>query len=348
MTADFDEGRTAPVATGVTGKGEADSTATLLAPSAVRVSPTARGRATGTERRMRRVGLAFISPWIVGFLVFTLIPLAMSLYYSFTNFNGLQISNWVGLRNYERIFTSDPYVRAAVYNTLYLAVFGVVLTSILSLALAMLLNQKVRGIGVYRTLYYLPTMLPVVISAFVFTLVLDPNTGALNALLGLVGIDGPTWLYSTTWSKPALIILGLWGIGNSVIIYLAGLQDIPKYLVEAATVDGAGWWRRLWHVTMPMLSPIIFFNVLLAVIAAFQNFISIFYLTASAGAASIGGPANSTLTWGLQIYVSAFINSQLGYAAAMSWIMFVVVLAITILMFGLSRRWVYYESGEKS
>lgn len=297
---------------------------------------------------MRRTGLAFISPWILGFLVFTLIPLATSLYYSFTNYNGLTIGRWIGLRNYEQIFASDPYVRTAVYNTLYLALFGVALTSILSLSLALLLNQKVRGIGIYRTLYYLPTMLPVVISAFVFTLVLDPNTGALNALLRLVGIEGPTWLFSTTWSKPALIILGLWGIGNSVIIYLAGLQDIPQHLVEAATVDGAGWWQRLWHVTLPMLSPIIFFNVLLAVIAAFQNFISIFYLTASAGAASIGGPANSTLTWGLQIYVSAFINSQLGYAAAMSWIMFVIVLLITIAMFKLSRRWVYYESGDPS
>lgn len=301
-----------------------------------------------SDRRMRRVGLAFISPWIVGFLVFTLIPLATSLYYSFTNYNGLSISKNVGFRNYKQILTSDPYVRVAVHNTLYLAIIGVVLTSVLSLALAILLNQKVRGIGIYRTLYYLPTMLPIVISAFVFTLVLDPNTGALNALLRLVGVEGPTWLFSTTWSKPALIILGLWGIGNSVIIYLAGLQDVPKHLIEAATVDGAGWWQRMWHVTLPMLSPIIFFNVLLAVIAAFQNFISIFYLTASAGAASIGGPANSTLTWGLQIYVDAFINSQLGYAAAMSWIMFVVVLAITILLFRLSKRWVYYESGEKS
>jgi multiple sugar transport system permease protein len=313
------------------------------------LAASARSKPTrGNESRMRRTGLAFISPWIVGFLVFTLIPLATSLYYSFTNYNGLSISKSVGFRNYQQIFTSDPYVRSAVHNTLYLAVIGVILTSILSLALAILLNQKVRGIGIYRTLYYLPTMLPIVISAFVFTLVLDPNTGALNALLRLVGIEGPTWLFSTTWAKPALLILGLWGVGNSVIIYLAGLQDVPQHLIEAATVDGAGWWQRMWHVTLPMLSPIIFFNVLLAVIAAFQNFISIFYLTASAGAASIGGPANSTLTWGLQIYVNAFINSQLGYAAAMSWIMFVVVLAITILLFRLSRRWVYYESGEKS
>lgn len=306
-----------------------------------RQSTAVRNRAV--RRRSLRVGLAFISPWIIGFAVFTVIPLGTSLYYSFTDYNGLNISNWVGFRNYQQIFTSDPYIRTAVYNTLYLALFGVVLGGVLSLALALLLNQKVRGIGIYRTLYYLPTMLPIVVSAFVFTLVLDPSTGVLNAVLGWFGISPPGWLYSTTWSKPALIILGLWGIGNTVIIYLAGLQDIPKYLIEAATVDGAGWWSRLRNVTMPMLSPIIFFNVLLAIIYAFQNFVSIFYLTSTAGGASIGGPANSTLTWGLLIYENAFINSQLGYASAMSWLMFLFVLAITALMFGLSKRWVHYE-----
>ena len=281
-----------------------------------------------------------MSPWIIGFGAFTIIPLISSLYYSFTNFNGLSAGRWVGLRNYQLIFTSDPYIRDAIYNTFYLALLGVAASSVLSIALALLLNQKARGMGIYRTLYYLPCMLPIVVSAFVFTLVLDPNRGVINSALALVGVEGPTWLYSPTWSKPALIILGLWGIGNWVIIYLAGLQDIPAQLVDAATVDGAGWWRRLWHITLPMLSPIIFFNVLLAIIAAFQNFVTIYYLTASSGAASIGGPANSTLTWGLQIYVSAFINSQLGYAAAMSWIMFVVVITITLIIFRTSRRWV--------
>lgn len=303
--------------------------------------------AASNSRRMFRVGMCFIAPWVIGFLVFTVIPLGTSLYYSFTNYNGLNMSDWVGLRNYKQIFTEDPYVRTAIYNTLYLALFGVLLGSLLSLSLAFLLNQKIRGIGIYRTLYYLPTMLPVVVGAFVFTLVLNPSTGVLNHVLGWVGIDGPEWLYSTTWSKPALIVLGLWGIGNSVIIYLAGLQDIPKHLIEAATVDGAGWWGRLRNVTLPMLSPIIFFNVLLAVIYAFQNFISIFYLTSTAGHAGLGGPANSTLTWGLLIYENAFINSQLGYAAAMSWLMFVFVMIVTVLMFVGSRRWVYYEGAQR-
>ncbi len=299
------------------------------------------------RRRSVRVGLCFIAPWIVGFIAFTMIPLATSLYYSFTDYNGLNTSNWIGLRNYTQIFREDPYVRTAIWNTLYLALFGVVIGSILSLALALLLNQKIRGIGIYRTLYYLPTMLPIVVSAFVFTLVLDPSTGVVNHVLDWLGVSGPEWLLSTKWSKPALIILGLWGIGNTVIIYLAGLQDIPKHLIEAATVDGAGWWGRMRNVTLPMLSPIIFFNVLLAMIYAFQNFISIFYLTSTAGHAGLGGPANSTLTWGLLIYENAFINSQLGYAAAMSWIMFVFVMLITAIMFGLSKKWVYYEGGNR-
>ncbi|MGI8870852.1 MAG: carbohydrate ABC transporter permease [Mycobacteriales bacterium] len=284
---------------------------------------------------------------MIGFGLFTVIPLATSLYYSFTDYNGVNTSNWIGFRNYSQIFTEDPYVRTAVYNTLYLALFGVVLGSILSLVLALLLNQKVRGIGIYRTLYYLPTMLPIVVSAFVFTLVLDPTTGVVNHVLGWFGISGPEWLLSTKWSKPALIILGLWGIGNTVVIYLAGLQDIPKHLIEAANVDGAGWWARLRNVTLPMLSPIIFFNVLLAMIGAFQNFISIFYLTSTSGGAGLGGPANSTLTWGLLMYENAFVNSQLGYAAAMSWIMLILVMLITVGMFGLSRRWVYYEGASR-
>ncbi len=321
----------------------ATSTVGVKASPTIRRSPAARA----TRRRSLKIGLAFIAPWMIGFGLFTVIPLATSLYYSFTDYNGVNTSNWIGFRNYSQIFTEDPYVRTAVYNTLYLALFGVVLGSILSLVLALLLNQKVRGIGIYRTLYYLPTMLPIVVSAFVFTLVLDPTTGVVNHVLGWFGISGPEWLLSTKWSKPALIILGLWGIGNTVVIYLAGLQDIPKHLIEAATVDGAGWWARLRNVTLPMLSPIIFFNVLLAMIGAFQNFISIFYLTSTSGGAGLGGPANSTLTWGLLMYENAFVNSQLGYAAAMSWIMLILVMLITVGMFGLSRRWVYYEGASR-
>ena len=308
-------------------------------------TPAARPRSrfglVGQEWRHQRNGILFISPWIIGFLVFSLGPMLASLYFSFTSYNVLRSPRWVGLQNYVNIFTSDPYLRTAVVNTLYLAVFGVALGTVLSLALAMLLNQRVKGIGFYRTLYYLPTMLPIVVSSFIFLLVLDPQFGVINNLLGVFGIPGPGWLTSPDWSKPALIVLGLWGVGNSVVIYLAGLQDVPRHLMEAAEVDGAGWWSRLRHVTLPMLSPVIFFNVVLAIIAAFQNFISIFFLTNGTG-----GPARSTLTWGLQIYTNAFVNGRMGYASAMSWIMFVIVLLVTLGLFRLGSHVVYYEGAE--
>ncbi len=308
-------------------------------------APTPRPRRrfglVGQEWRHQRNGLLFISPWIIGFLVFSLGPMLASFYFSFTSYNVLKSPRWVGLQNYLNIFTADPYLRTAVVNTLYLAVFGVALGTLLSLSLALLLNQRMRTIGVYRTLYYLPTMLPIVVSSFIFLLVLDPQFGVINNALGVFGITGPGWLTSPDWSKPALIILGLWGVGNSVVIYLAGLQDVPRHLMEAAEVDGAGWWRRLWHVTLPMLSPVIFFNVVLAIIAAFQNFISIFFLTDGTG-----GPARSTVTWGLQIYTNAFVNGRMGYASAMSWIMFVIVLLVTLGLFRLGSHVVYYEGGD--
>ncbi|MET9019042.1 sugar ABC transporter permease [Actinopolymorpha sp. NPDC004070] len=297
----------------------------------------------GQEWRNQRNGILFISPWIIGFLVFSLGPMLASLYFSFTSYNVLKAPRWIGVQNYVNIFAHDPYLRTAVVNTLYLAVLGVSLGTLLSLVLAMLLNQRVKGIGIYRTLYYLPTMLPIVVSSFIFLLVLDPQFGVINNFLALFGIPGPGWLSSPDWSKPALIVLGLWGVGNSVVIYLAGLQDVPRHLMEAAEVDGAGWWRRLVHVTLPMLSPVIFFNVVLAIIAAFQNFVSIFFLTDGTG-----GPARSTVTWGLQIYTNAFVNGRMGYASAMSWIMFVIVLLVTLALFRLGSHIVYYEGAEGS
>ena len=295
--------------------------------------------------RRQRNGMLFVSPWIIGFLAFTFIPMISSLYYSFTSYNAIKPARWVGLQNYVLIFTTDPYIRVAVYNTLYLAFFGVVLGTVFSLVLALLLNNRVRGIGIYRTLYYLPTMLPVIVSAFIFLLVLDPQEGIVNNVLALFNIQGPGWLNSPDWSKPALVILGLWGVGNSTIIYLAGLQDVPQHLMEAASTDGANWWQRLLNVTLPSLSPVIFFNVILAVIAALQNFLVIFFLT-STGIGGAGGPANSTLTWGLLIYNNAFFNSRIGYASAMSWLMFIVVLVLTLVLFRLGSFAVYYEGGE--
>lgn len=295
--------------------------------------------------RGQRNGMLFVAPWVIGFLAFTLIPMLSSLYYSFTSYNAIKPARWVGLQNYALIFTTDPYIRVAVVNTLYLAFFGVVLGTIFALALALLLNNRVRGIGIYRTLYYLPTMLPIIVSAFIFLLVLDPQEGIVNNVLSTFGVQGPGWLNSPDWSKPALVILGLWGVGNSMVIYLAGLQDVPQHLMDAAATDGANWWQRLLNVTLPTLSPVIFFNVVLAVINALQNFLSIFFLTSTA-TGGVGGPANSTLTWGLLIYNNAFFNSRMGYASAMSWLMFLVVLILTLILFKVGGFAVYYETDE--
>jgi multiple sugar transport system permease protein len=291
------------------------------------------------ERRNLRNGLLFVLPWILGFLAFTIVPLVSSLYYSFTSYDVLRPPHWVGFYNYVRLFTTDPYIPGAVANTLYLAALGIPLGTLSALGLALLLNQRLQGIAFYRTLYYLPTMMPVVVTAFIWLLALDPQQGIVNNVLGLVGIEGPGWLNSPDWSKPGLIILGLWGVGNSMVIYLAGLQDVPQHLIDAAAIDGAGWWQRLRAITLPMISPVIFFNVVLGVIGAFQNFTIVFIMTG-------GGPAQSTLTWGLLIYQNAFVWSRMGYASAMAWAMFVVVLLITLLLFRIGSSVVYYEGDD--
>lgn len=299
------------------------------------------------EWRNQRNGLLFIFPWIIGFIAFTMIPMLLSLYDSFTSYNGILAPHWIGLQNYVNIVTRDPLIRVSVFNTLYFTIFGVSIGTLLSLALALLLNQRVKGIGIFRTIYYLPTMLPIVVSAFIFGLVLHPQEGILNTFLGFIGIKGPGWFYSPDWSKPAFILLSLWGVGNSVVIYLAGLQDIPRHLIEAAVVDGANWLQRLRHVILPMLSPVIFFNVVLAVIASFQNFQSIYFLTSGGDSngttVGLGGPAHSTYTWGLLIFNTAFAEGRLGYASALSWLMFIVVLVITLLLFRFGSFLVYYE-----
>ncbi len=298
------------------------------------------------EWRNQRNGLLFVAPWLIGFLAFTFVPMASSLYFSFTSYNGLTAAHWVGLQNYGHILTTDPYIGTAVVNTLYLTALGVPLGTIAALGLALLLNQGVRGIGLYRTMYYLPSILPIVVSAFTFSIVLAPDDGPVNHLLALLHIPGPSWLYSADWSKPAMVLFGLWGLGNSMVIYLASLHDVPQHLIDAAEIDGAGWWARLRHVTLPMISPVIFFNVVLAVIASFQNFVAIFFLTSTAASGSSGGPAQSLLTWGLLIYNDAFVNGRLGYAAAMSWLMFIVVLFMTLLLFKIGSLFVYYEGGD--
>jgi multiple sugar transport system permease protein len=303
----------------------------------------------GWNRQTRRsfwTGMAFIAPWILGFLFFTVYPMAASLFYSFSIYHVRQPLEWIGLGNYASLFTDTSFWKA-LGNTAYMVVFGVPLTLLLSFTFAVLLNVRVRGQSVYRVIYFLPSIVPTVASTMLWLWILNPSTGILNAFLGLIGIDGPNWLRDPNWSKPSLILLLLWGMGGTIVIYLSGLQDVPQALLEAAELDGAGWWRRLWHITLPMVSPITVFALITGVISMFQYFAQAYVFAFSqgtTGSGSIGSPLNSTLFYSVYLYQSGFIYLKMGYASAMAWILFFIIMGCTVLMLRLSNRFAYYSS----
>lgn len=282
-----------------------------------------------------RNGILFISPWIIGFLVFTLYPLISSFYYSFTTYDVFNPPSWSGLDNYISIFTDDQAIYA-FYNTVYFAVFSIPLCQIFAIALATLLDQKVRGITVFRTLFYLPSIVPVVCSSVLWLWLFNPEFGIINQILGLFGIQGPGWLATTTWSKPALIIMSLWGIGGGMMIYLAGLQDIPQSLYESAYIDGASGWKNFTKITLPLLSPVILFNLIMGIIGTLQYFTQAFVMTK-------GGPADSTMFYAMLIYINAFQWMNMGYASAMAWLLFIIILILTLLILRFSKDRVHYQ-----
>lgn len=308
-------------------------------------SPAAK---VGGMSRMRwrslRTGLLFISPWIVGFLVFTLYPMLASLYYSFTEFRIRRPPEWVGLQNYVDLF-NDKLFWTSLSNTLYLVIIGVPLTLLCSFICALLLNQKVRGQAIYRVIYFLPSIVPTVASTLLWLWILNPSSGILNNLLGAFGISGPNWFRDPNWSKPALIMLMLWGMGGTVVIYLSGLQDVPTTLIEAAEIDGASWWRRLWHITIPMVSPITLFNLIIGVINTFQYFAQayVFGTAVDTANSALGAPLNSTLFYSVYLFQNGFIYLKLGYASAMAWILFIIIMVCTLLLLRTSDRWTYYS-----
>src|SRR5947209_1843093 len=258
-------------------------------------------------------GLAFAAPWIVHFLVFIAYPIGLSLYYSFCDYDSLSPPHWIGGENYRLLFAQDPLFWRSLGNTFYMVLFGLPLSMAVSLGLAFLLNQKLRGMSVYRTVFYLPSIVPVVATSILWLWLLNPEIGLINAGLARVGIHGPGWLISPAWAKPALILMGLWGAGGGMIIYLAGLQDVPQTLYEAAALDGAGAWARLRHVTLPMLSPILLFNLVMGLIGFFQYFTQVYVMTNGTGA-----PEDATLLYALRLFRSAFIDFNMGYASAMA------------------------------
>lgn len=303
-------------------------------------------RGSVQTRRRLWTGLSFIALWIIGFLAFTLYPMVASFYISFTEHHIKQPSEWIGLANYANML-NDPLFWRSLYNTGYMVVISVPLALFISFVCALLLNTRVPGQSIYRVIYYLPSIVPVVASTLLWLWILNPNTGILNTFLAQIGIRGPNWTHDPFWSKPSLIFMGLWGIGNTMVIYLAGLQDIPNTLVEAAELDGATWWQRLWAITIPLVSPITLFNLIIGVIGTFQYFAQAYVLSAgvSPTGSGLGAPLNSTLFYSVYLYQQAFIYLKMGYATAQAWVLFLIILACTILLLRSSERWTYYEGG---
>jgi multiple sugar transport system permease protein len=295
------------------------------------------------RRRETIEGILYLSPWIVGFVFFVAGPLIASIYLSFTKYNVLRPAKFIGLTNYIYAFTKDDLFVSSIWRTFYYALLLVPLGLILSLFVAILLNQKLAGTSIWRTLYFLPTLTPLVAAGLLWRWLLSPDMGLVNWGLAQIGIQGPGWLSSTTWSIPSLVIIGLWASvgGSRMIIFLAGLQDVPLELLEAAEIDGAGAWSKFLNVTLPLVSPTIFFNLTLGVIFALRTF-EIAYITTN------GGPAQSTWFISLHIYRSAFVSFDMGYASALSWLLFIILSVLTYLQFKLSGQWVFYQGERKS
>jgi len=291
------------------------------------------------ERREEWQFYLFILPWMIGFIFFGGGPIIASGVISFTNWSLLSAPQWIGLQNYIQLF-QDPLFYLTLKNTLYFGFGSVLLSVVVSFALALLLNQKVKGISFFRTIFYLPSVVSGIATALLWINIFHPDFGLINYLLGLLGIQGPGWLYSESWTIPALIIMSAWGAGNTMIIYLAGLQSIPAYMYEAASIDGAGHWTKFWNVTVPMMSSVIFFNLVTGFITSLQAFVLILVMTN-------GGPANASLVYGLYIYRQAFQYFNMGYASALAWILFILIIIITFIQFALAGRWVYYEGAAR-
>ncbi|HLJ69146.1 MAG TPA: sugar ABC transporter permease [Chloroflexota bacterium] len=297
------------------------------------------------RRREALTGYLFASPWLFGFLALTLGPMLFSLYVSFTSYDIANPPHWIGLQNYQFIFQHDSDFTKALGNTLWYVTFKTPVVIVTSLFLAILMNQKVPGIKYYRTIFYMPTVITGVAAIFLWVWLLSPF-GLVNNILGALHLPQQEWFLNPQYAKTGMIIMGTWYIGAPMLILLAGLNSIPRHLYEAAMIDGAGILRRFWNITLPMLSPTLFFIILTNVIGAFQVFNSAYVISTTAGGAGAqpGDPEKSLLFYEVYLY-KYFGLSQMGYASALAWILFIVVLAITATQLYLSRRWVYYEGG---
>ncbi|MEQ1822988.1 MAG: sugar ABC transporter permease [Fimbriimonadaceae bacterium] len=294
--------------------------------------------ARGNAHRLKQnlVGYLFISPWLIGFLVFALWPFLRSIYLSFTRYNIVSEPKWVGTANYKMLLTNDELFWKSAWVTVKYALISVPLGIAVGVGLALLLNSNVKGIAVFRTIFYLPSIVPTVATSVLFIWLLNPSVGLINRILGAVGITGPAWLNTAPWAFYSLVLMALWGVGGSMIIYLAGLKDIPLHLYEAATLDGANAFQKLRRITLPMMTPVIFFNLIMGIIGAFQTFTQAYVITPN------GGPQDSTYFYSLYLYNRAWKYLDMGYASAMAWMLFLVIVILTAGVFRTQKRWVHY------
>lgn len=290
-----------------------------------------------SEARDLRRGLAFCAPWLIGLSLFLIYPLAAALYFSLCDYSVLLPPVFIGLANYTDLLADELFWKS-LGNTTYYAVGSVTLGSLVSLGLALLLNSRVKGLALFRTIFFLPSLMPVVAAGILWMWMYNGESGIINTALRAVGISGPAWLSDPAWAKPAMILMATWSAGHAMVIYLAGLNDVPKSIYEAAVVDGANFYHRLVHVTLPMISPVIYFNVIMSTIAGFQAFAQAMIMTGHTGA-----PDRATLFYVLNLYNVGFQDLRMGYACAMAWVLFLIILALTLLATRLSRRFVSYD-----
>lgn len=299
-------------------------------------------RRSTLARKQALEGYLCILPWLIGFVCFTLGPMVGALALSFTSYDIITPPEFTGLANLQRAF-KDPLFYASLNNTAYISLLSVPLQQALALSLAMMLNQKLKGIAIYRTIFYLPSQMPLVAAALLWLWVFNPDFGLANAFLDKLGLAPLKWLFDVNLVKPSLVLITLWGgIGTPMIVFLAGLQGVPDSLYEAAAIDGAGAWAKFRNVTVPMISPVIFFNLIIGVIASFQAYFTLVYTTTQ------GGPANSSLIYIIYLFFKAFKDFDMGYASTLAWLLFLVVLALTGTQFLFAKRWVHYEGGTRT
>jgi multiple sugar transport system permease protein len=297
-------------------------------------------RTLSIQKREALWAYVFIAPWIVGFLIFTIGPMLASLYYSFTDYDIISAPVWKGLANYQKLLFNDPLFWHSLKVTIKFAAMALPLNLVIGFLIAVLLNQKVPGVNIWRTLYFLPSVIAGVAVALLWVRIFNARIGLINPILQeYFGVQNPPgWLQDPNWAVPALVIMSLWSVGGSMIIYLAGLQGVPTTLYEAAKIDGANTAQRFWNITIPMMTPVIFYNLVLGLIGAFNYFTEVYVATSGDG-----GPVRSTLFYNLYLYQNAFRFFEMGYASAMAWVLFVIVLIVTLLVFRSSPLWVFYE-----